>query len=163
MNPLISGGGQERARRGGTENVAAITSLGMVCEFIDQKNAYIEYVKALRDYFEVRVSEEIPDIQFNGKENPRVCNTSSVLVNGVDGETLLMNLDMGGVAISTGAACSSGNPEPSPVLLAMGLSRAEAQCSMRVSLGWGTTKQEIDQFLETLKKVVVRLRSLKEQ
>lgn len=163
LNPLISGGGQERARRGGTENVAAITSLGMVCEFIDQKNAYIEYVKALRDYFEVRVSEEIPDIQFNGKENPRVCNTSSVLVNGVDGETLLMNLDMGGVAISTGAACSSGNPEPSPVLLAMGLSRAEAQCSMRVSLGWGTTKQEIDQFLETLKKVVVRLRSLKEQ
>jgi cysteine desulfurase len=74
-----------------------------------------------------------------------------------------MNLDMRGFAVSTGAACSSGSPEPSPVLLAMGLSRAEAQSSLRVGLGWGTTREEIDRFVDTLKAVVLHLRSFNTQ
>jgi cysteine desulfurase len=79
----------------------------------------------------------------------------------VDGETLLMNLDVRGFAVSTGAACSAGSPEPSPVLLAMGITRAEAQSSLRLSLGWSTTAEDIDAFVETLKAVVERLRGFK--
>lgn len=163
IEPLVVGGGQERARRGGTENIPAIASLGMVCEYNDQKQDYIDYVRSLRDELEKQLEEKITGIKFTGRNNPRVCNTSSVLIDGIDGETLLMNLDMQGVAISTGAACSSGNPEPSPVLLAMGLSRDEAQCSMRVSLGWGTTLEEVNRFIEILVPVVERLRKLKLQ
>jgi cysteine desulfurase len=84
-----------------------------------------------------------------------------MVIEGVDGETLLMNLDVRGFAVSTGAACSSGNPEPSPVLLAMGLSRAEAQSSLRLSLGWGNTAEEVEVFIDELKQVVARLRSFK--
>jgi cysteine desulfurase len=163
LEPLVAGGGQERARRGGTENVPAIASLGIVSRIAEKQKEYIKYVESLRDYLEDELSKNISEISFNGRNNPRVCNTSSVLVNGVDGETLLMNLDMQGIAVSTGAACSSGNPEPSPVLLALGLSRDEAQCSMRVSLGWGSTKEEVDHFIEKLVPIIDRLRKLKSE
>jgi cysteine desulfurase len=93
----------------------------------------------------------------------RLPNTSSFVIDDVDGESLLINLDMAGVSVSTGAACSSGSPEPSPVLLAMGLKRFEAQSSLRISLGWDTTQAEVDQFLEILKNVVKRLRTLREE
>lgn len=161
LEPLVAGGGQERARRGGTENVPAIASLGVVARLAERQADYIQYVESLRNYLEEELAKNISDISFNGRSNPRVCNTSSVLVSGVDGETLLMNLDMQGIAVSTGAACSSGNPEPSPVLLALGLSREEAQCSMRISLGWGSTKKEVDVFIEKLVPIVDRLRKLK--
>jgi cysteine desulfurase len=87
-------------------------------------------------------------------------NTSSLVIDNVDGETLLMSMDIKGYAVSTGAACSSGNPEPSPVLLAMGLSSEEAQSSLRVSLGWENTLAEVDQFVDALKLVVERLRAI---
>ncbi|HPI40043.1 MAG TPA: aminotransferase class V-fold PLP-dependent enzyme, partial [Pseudobdellovibrionaceae bacterium] len=90
----------------------------------------------------------------------RLPNTSALVLDGVDGESLLMNLDIHGIAVSTGAACSSGNPEPSPVLLAMGLSRKEAQSSLRVSFGWGTTCEDVDHFIDVLVPIVERLRSL---
>ena len=93
-------------------------------------------------------------------ETPRLPNTSSLILEGVDGEILLMNLDLKGFAVSTGAACSSGNPEPSPVLLAIGLTRVEAQSSLRVSLGWETSLDDVEAFVEALKQVVFRLRSL---
>lgn len=95
-----------------------------------------------------------------GGESKRLPNTLSLVIPGVDGETLLMNLDMQGYSVSTGAACSSGNPEPSPVLLAMGLSREEAQSSLRLSLGWSTTQEELARFVTTLAQVVAKLRSL---
>ena len=104
--------------------------------------------------------EEIKGAHLTGAESPRLPTTSSLVIDGVDGETLLINLDMKGFSVSTGAACSSGSPEPSPVLLAMGLSRAEAQSSLRVGLGWGTTLEEVDAFVETLKTVVAHVRSL---
>ena len=161
IEPLVSGGGQERARRGGTENLFAIASLGIVCDFYDQRLAYIERVRGLRDLLEEKLLASVAGVEILGRRVPRVCNTSSLLIEGIDGETLMMNLDMAGVAVSTGAACSSGNPEPSPVLLAMGLSREQAQSSLRVSLGWGSKEEEVLRFVELLVAAVERLRALR--
>jgi cysteine desulfurase len=163
FSSLIHGGGQERHRRGGTENVFGIACLGLVAPLLSEVSRKATDVEILRNHFESRVLEEIPQVQVTGAAAPRICNTSSLTLSGVDGETLLMSLDLKGFAVSTGAACSSGNPEPSPVLLAMGLSRDEAQTSLRVSLGWENTLQEIDLFVDVLKNVVHRLRSLRSQ
>lgn len=159
LESLIHGGGQERHRRGGTENALAIASLGAMCELKDEVAARAECVAGLRDHLEARVLAEIADVTVTATENARLPNTSSFVIRGADGETMLMNLDMLGYAVSTGAACSSGSPEPSPVLLAMGLSRSEAQNSLRVGLGWENTRDEIDSFVTDLRVVVARLRS----
>jgi cysteine desulfurase len=117
-------------------------------------------IQELRDYFEQQVLLQIPGVSITAKESLRLPNTSSLVIHQVDGEVLLLSLDLRGFAVSTGAACSSGNPEPSPVLLHMGLTREEAQNSLRVSLGWETTKQQVDLFLQVLKSSVERLRAL---
>ncbi|MCB0342339.1 MAG: cysteine desulfurase [Pseudobdellovibrionaceae bacterium] len=157
---LIHGGGQERRRRAGTENTVAIASLGYVVEhWGSHVSSQRERLAALRDQMEDSILESISDVTVAGREGKRMGNTSSLMIAGVDGESLLMNLDILGFSVSTGAACSSGNPEPSPVLLAMGLSRDEAQSSLRLSLGWGTTEGEIKRFVEALVSVVERLRS----
>ncbi|MCE3009962.1 MAG: cysteine desulfurase [Proteobacteria bacterium] len=162
MEIFILGGAQERARRGGTENVLGIHALGIQANQLKNVGVYFGQMEKLRNRFEERLLESIPGVKINQAQVPRLPNTSSVLIEGVDGETLLMSLDIKGFAVSTGAACSSGNPEPSPVLLAMGLTAAEAQNSLRVSLGWSTTEEQMDHFLETLKSVVQRLRRLAE-
>lgn len=158
---LIHGGGQERHRRGGTENTLGIAALGFLVRvrgpFVAQK---AESIARLRDHFEARVLSEIPRVSLTAAESPRLPNTSSLVLDGVDGETLLMSLDLKGFAVSTGAACSSGSPEPSPVLLGVGLSRQEAQNSLRVSFGWDNRQQDIDEFVDVLKATVSRLRSL---
>lgn len=160
LSSLIHGGGQERHRRGGTENTLAIGCLGVAAKrssLVAEKGASIA---RLRDHMEQRILSEISEVTVTAAETLRLPNTSSLILKGVDGETMLMSLDIKGYAVSTGAACSSGNPEPSPVLLAMGLTRDEAQNSLRVSLGWGTTLEEVNGFVDTLKTVVIRLRSL---
>ncbi|MFN7262753.1 MAG: cysteine desulfurase family protein [Pseudobdellovibrionaceae bacterium] len=157
---FIHGGAQERSRRGGTENVLGIHALGVQAQQLKNVGIYFEQMEKLRNRFEQKLIQEIPGVRINQSQVPRLPNTSSVLIDGVDGETLLMSLDIKGFAVSTGAACSSGNPEPSPVLLAMGLTAGEAQNSLRVSLGWSTTAEQMDQFLEALKQVVGRLRNL---
>ncbi len=159
VNPLIHGGAQERGRRAGTENMLAIASLGLMCGKKSEVAAQAQRIRELRDHMEKRILGEIENAVVTGPEGPRLPGTSSLVLDGVDGETLLMNLDVRGFGVSTGAACSSGNPEPSPVLLAMGLSREEAQSSLRLSLGWGNTLAEIDAFVDELKLVVARLRS----
>lgn len=161
LEPLIYGGGQERHRRGGTENVLAIASLGYMAMKADEIAARSLEMERLRDRFETEVLAKLSDVSINGRGEPRLPSTSSLLIPGTDGETMLMALDMEGFAVSTGAACSSGSPELSPVLLAMGLTRAEAQCSLRVGVGWGTTDSDIDRFVDALKKTVDRLRGLK--
>lgn len=161
LNSLISGGGQERGRRAGTENLLAIASLGHMCGRADEILPQALRLRALRDHMEERILKEITGVRINGQSGARLPNTSSMLIDGVDGETLLMNLDVRGYAVSTGAACSSGSTEPSPVLLAMGLTRAEAQSSLRVGLGWGNTSEEVDSFVDELKAVVARLRGFK--
>lgn len=163
VSSLIHGGGQERHRRGGTENVLGIGCLGVVAQrlpLVAEKN---QKLKILRDRMEEKILSQIPEVTITAGESPRLPNTSSLVIAGADGETMLMSLDIKGYAVSTGAACSSGNPEPSPVLLAMGLSRAEAQNSLRISLGWDSSEEEVDGLIEALKTVVARLRSLQDE
>lgn len=161
VNSLILGGAQERSRRAGTENLLSIAAFGHVAErvkdFVSLNNIQ---TRRLRDELEQQIRQRISGVQWTGAGVERLPNTSSLLIDGIDGESLLMSLDLEGVAVSTGAACSSGNPEPSPVLLAMGLSRAEAQRSLRLSLGVDTQPEHIDKFLDILERVVLRLRSL---
>ncbi len=160
FSSLIHGGGQERHRRGGTENTLGIGCLGVAARRTNLVPIKIAEMAALRDHLERRILAEIPNVTVTAGETARLPNTSSLVLRGVDGETMLMSLDIKGYAVSTGAACSAGNPEPSPVLLAMGLTRDEAQNSLRVSLGWENTLQEVDSFVDTLKSVVERLRSI---
>jgi cysteine desulfurase len=160
LESLIHGGGQERHRRGGTENTLAIAALGMMCQYRGEVAERARQVRELRDHLETRILSEISNVTVTGGESERLPNTSSLVIKGVDGEILLMNLDMRGFSVSTGAACSSGSPEPSPVLLAMGLSRGEAQSSLRVGLGWDTSPEEVDDFVSVLVEVVKHIRSL---
>jgi len=163
FNSQITGGGQERHRRGGTENILAIRSVLETVPYFKQVGEMYPQILELRQYFESQVRQEIEGIMVTAEASPRLPNTSSLVIEGVDGETLLMRLDLAGFAVSTGAACSSGSSEPSPVLLAMGLSRAEAQSSLRVTLGWENTKEEINAFIKALKEVVTHLRELKKK
>ncbi|MBC7754459.1 MAG: cysteine desulfurase [Moraxellaceae bacterium] len=158
---LIHGGGQERGRRGGTENILSVWSFQQMLPLLKWLEAKNHEVRKLRDHFEMNIQNKITGVTITAHEGLRLANTSSLVIQDVDGETLLMSLDLKGFAISTGAACSSGNPEPSPVLLSMGLSRDEAQSSLRVSLGWHTKPQEMDSFILALVEVVERIRKIK--
>jgi len=160
FEPQITGGGQERGRRAGTENLLSIHAFGVQLNSLCETNINIDKIAMLRDHMESKLSKSIEGITFMAQDRERLSNTSMMLIDGVHGETLLMNLDLLGFEVSTGAACSSGNPEPSPVLIAMGLKASEASQSLRVSLGWGTTQEEIDSFIENLIKVVHKIRSL---
>lgn len=160
---LIRGGGQERHRRGGTENTLGIAAFGEAIRLLSGLSMEASRLRELRDYFEARVLEEIPESSVTAFETERLPGTSSLILAGVDGETMLMSLDLKGFAVSTGAACSSGNPEPSPVLLAIGLSRGEAQNSLRVSFGRENTREQVDAFVEALKSVVIRLRQISKE
>lgn len=154
---LVSGGGQERGRRAGTENTLAIAALGHMISKTNLIQAQNDRIRKLRDEMESRILESISGVSIIQNPN-RVANTSSLFIEGVDGETLLMNLDMHGICVSTGAACSSGSQEPSAVLRAMGFTRKEAQSSLRLSLGWQNNAEQIEYFLEVLKEVVARIR-----
>jgi cysteine desulfurase len=160
IKPLIYGGGQERSRRGGTENVIGIWAMGFMTSQFSNLSERADRVRALRDQMESEILKTIPQTRVTHADRERLPNTSNLILEGVDGETLLMSLDVKGFAVSTGAACSSGNPEPSPILLAMGLTRPEAQSSLRVSIGWTTTEEEINSFISTLQQVATRLRNL---
>ena len=160
---LIHGGGQERSRRGGTENILGIASIGIALDEYHFAAEKIKEMARLRDLMEAQINREITNVKVTASETERLSNTSNLIISGVDGETLLMSLDLKGFAVSTGAACSSGNPEPSPVLLAMGLTREEAQNSLRVSLGWSTTEQQIQSFISVLKIVVKKLRDINKE
>lgn len=158
---LIDGGAQERSRRGGTENTLGIASLGYMLKVISSNQVRIKEIEKLRNQFEAVILNRIDGVKITGIENPRLVNTSHMTIEGIDGETLLMNLDLEGFHVSTGAACSSGNPEPSPVLLNMGFTRDQAQSSLRVSLGWGSSNEEIERFSLALEKIISRLREIK--
>ena len=103
---------------------------------------------------------KVPGVEFVAREAKRLPNTSNVFISGVAAQTVLMNLDMQGVCVSTGSACSAGSTEPSPVLLAMGMSEEKAKQCLRVSLGWSTTPQELSEFVNKLSAVVERLRNI---
>ena len=159
---LVHGGGQERSRRGGTENILGIATLGVMVDELSSVSSKEIEIRTLRNYFETEIKSQLTGVTVTCEKSTRLANTSSLVISGVDGETLLVSLDLKGFAVSTGAACSSGNPEPSPVLLAVGLTRQEAQNSLRVSLGWTTTQEQIDLFIHQLVEVVEHLRAINE-
>jgi len=149
FEPLIVGGGQEFGLRSGTENVAAIYGCSLAVEkIISEMEDSCVRMGELRDYLEERLFAQ-GNILING-EGPRVCNTSNLAFNGIDGETLLIQLDRKGIAASRGSACSSGAMEPSKILLAMGYSRKRAQSSLRFSLSKWTTREEIERAVEAI-------------
>ena len=161
MTPLIHGGHQERNRRAGTHNVAGIVGLGLACELAGRElTEKMDRVKALRDRLEKGIAERIPDIKLNGHPEKRLPNTLNVSFAYIEGESLLLNLDMKGIAASSGSACTSGSLEPSHVMGAMCVEVTLAHSSTRFSLGAETTQEEIDYVLEVLPPIVQRLREM---
>ena len=161
IEPMLYGGSHERSRRAGTENVPGIVGLAKAAELAsagfergdDQKMA------AARDHLE-RELLNIEASGLNGEGTPRVPNTTNIYFDGIEGEALVIALDLKGLAVSTGAACSSGAIEPSHVLTAMGLSRDRAKCSIRFSLGKQNTAEDVDFALSLIPETVARLREL---
>ena len=161
LKPMMYGGRHERERRGGTENVAGAVALGRAAEWISQHGgAETRRQAGLRDRLEQSILDRIPRTSVNGAGAPRVANTTNVRFDGIDSDALLIALDLKGFAVSSGAACSSGAPEPSHVLLAMGLSRLEARSSIRFSLGRSNTIEQVDALVEALVDSVTHLRKL---
>ncbi len=161
MVPILTGGKHERARRAGTENVPAIAGLGAAAQLArTEAPAKAAHVAALRDRLESEILARVPGTMVNGDRDPRVYNTTNISFERVEAESLLIALDLEGIAVSTGAACSSGTLEPSHVLRAMGLPTHRAQNSIRFSLGGENTDAEVDYLLEKLPASVQKLRNL---
>ncbi|MDF2439417.1 MAG: cysteine desulfurase [Abditibacteriota bacterium] len=154
MRALLRGGGQERGRRAGTENVPGIVGFGAACELAElEMEANREQMCTLRERLEQGV-REIEGARLNGESAPRAPHITNFSLPGNRGESMALNFDMRGFAIGTGSACASGALEPSHVLAAMGLSRAEARSSLRVSLSAQNTGAEVDEFLDVLRELV---------
>ena len=147
--PLIHGGGQERGLRGGTENAAGIVGFGTAAQLAQGDLARAGEIAALRDRLEARLRETEPDVVIFSEGASRLPNTSCLTMPGVQSETQVMGLDLAGVAVSAGSACSSGKVEPSHVLRALGAADAVGGCAIRVSMGWATTEEETERFLGT--------------
>jgi|SRR5688572_8231157 len=157
----ITGGKQERSRRAGTENVPALVGLGVAAELAQQKMAAeAPRLSALRDRLEAGVLSKVSNTERNGAAAPRVPNTTNISIDRVEAESLLIGLDLAGIAVSSGSACSSGSLEPSHVLKAMGLPHPRTLGSIRFSLGTANTQADVDRVIEALPPLVEKLRSL---
>ncbi len=161
LNPLIHGGHQENNRRAGTENVAGIVGAGKAFELAAQDmEARNGYVSGLRDKLEAAIVDTIPEVQVNGHPEKRLPNTTNISFKFVEGESLLINLDLKGVAISTGSACTSGSLEPSHVLQAMGIPHEIIHGSLRFSLSSMNTQEDIEYTMEVLPGIVEKVRAM---
>ena len=159
--PVITGGRQERNRRAGTENVPALVGFGVAAELARRKlDTEAPRLGGLRDRLEAGILSAIPGTERNGAASPRVPNTTNISVERVEAESLLIGLDLAGIAVSSGSACSSGTLEPSHVLKAMGYPHARTLGSIRFSLGAANTDADVDRVLEALPPIVEKLRSL---
>jgi cysteine desulfurase len=157
----ITGGRQERSRRAGTENVPALVGFGVAAELAGGKVATESpRLAVLRDRLEAGIIASISGTERNGTAAPRVANTTNISIDRVEAESLLIGLDLAGIAVSSGSACSSGTLEPSHVLKAMGLPHARTLGSIRFSLGASNTDADVDRVLEVLPPLVEKLRSL---
>jgi cysteine desulfurase len=157
---MQTGGGQERDRRAGTENVPGVVGMGLALEIATRDRATESpRLSRLRERLLGGLRERIDDIVLNGHPTERLPNNASLCVRGVQGESLVVALDLTGIAVSSGAACTTGSLEPSHVLLAIGLPREVAQGSLRITLGRATTADDVDLVLEELPKIVSRLRA----
>jgi cysteine desulfurase len=159
LRPLQQGGGQERGRRAGTENVAAIVGMARALELaLVDREAEAARQSALRDRLIERIHEILPDVILNGHPTRRLPNNVNVAFPGIEAETLLLNLDLEGICASAGSACTAGSLEPSHVIRALGRPPSLVSGSIRFSLGRGTTEAEIDTVIDRLGEIVTRLR-----
>jgi cysteine desulfurase len=159
--PFMHGGAQEQGRRSSTYNVPGIVGLGKASAIaIEEMKREHEQIKSLRDELLENIMNRIEKIHLNGHREMRLPNNINLSFEGVEGESLLMNLDLEGIAASSGSACSSGSSDPSHVLLALGLSKEHARGSLRLTLGRFTSRKDTDQVLNVLIKVLKHLRSL---
>ena len=156
---LLHGGGQEKSARAGTENVAAIAGFGTAASLaINALEENQTHLSALQTHLENQLSKST-HVKIYGQNQNRAANTTLISIPGLSSETLLMNFDLEGIAISNGSACSSGKVEPSHVLKAMGENNKAASGALRISTGWNTTQTDIDIFLTTWKKIYTRMES----
>lgn len=154
---LLVGGGQERAARAGTENVPGIAGFGLACEIAQKNLDGYQKLEALRDDLEKRLKDISPNIKIYGEDAPRAVNTSMFSLPGITSERLLIALDLKGIAVSNGSACSSGTVHPSHVLKAMGADDTEAASAIRVSMGWDTTQDDVEIFLTSWDRITKNL------
>jgi cysteine desulfurase len=161
MVPFLRGGEQENNRRASTENVPGIVGLGKACELAKKELASrIRHLTPLRDKLIMGIMNKIPDVVLNGHPDQRLPKNVDISVKGIEGESMLLNLEMEGVAVSTGSACSSGTTEPSHVLMAIGLSHELAHGSLRFTLGRLTTESDIIYVLDVFPGIVEKLRKM---
>ena len=156
---FIKGGPQERNRRAGTENVLGMSCFGAVAQKGEEILCEFQELKALRDNMEKNILSSLPGAKVLGAGGKRLNNTSCIYIPDIQGETLLMNMDLKGYSFSLGSACHSGSLNPSRVLMAMGLDEKSARSAIRVSLGLGLQKQDLDRFVSDLSDSVQRIRS----
>ena len=161
IQSFIHGGAQERKRRAGTENVPGIVGLSKAVSIaMKTMNDRIEKETKLRDYLIDRITKEIPYVRLNGDKEKRLPNNVNISFRFIEGESLLIMLDMKGICASSGSACTSGSLDPSHVLLAIGLPHEIAHGSLRMTLGDENTKEEMDYVVDNLKEIVTRLRNM---
>ena len=155
FDSIINGGGQEKGKRSGTENVAGIVGLGKACEIAKkQMNNHMAKLKELKNYFIKQVEKDIPNAKLNGSRENRLPGNANFSFKNADSQELLFKLDSKGICVSSGSACSSGNSNPSHVLIAIGLPQELAQGTIRFTFGEDNTKEDIDYLLENLKEFV---------
>ncbi len=163
-NKLQDGGHQERDRRAGTENVPGIVGLGIAIEIANKNlETYNNKLRALRDYYESQVEKNIPYIKINGNRAKRLPGNSNISFKFIEGEDLLLNLDMNNICASTGSACSSGSSNPSHVLLAIGLQDSLARGTLRITFGKENTIDDVDYLVNNLIKSVQKLRNMSQE
>ena len=161
LGAMLFGGRHEAGRRAGTENTPGIVAMGAAAEIAGRKmSAEMKRIAALRNRLEQEILDRVPDVTVNGKGALRVPNTTNLCFEGIEGESLVIALDLKGFCVSSGSACSSGAVEPSHVLLALGLSKQRAKSSVRFSLGAGNTTEQVDELVKAVADAASHLRRL---
>lgn len=159
--PIMYGGGQERRRRPGTENAPGIIGFGKAIELaMERQKEYVERLTRLRDKLVKMVFDRIPDVILNGHPTNRLPGHVSLCIKHIESEALMLYLNMQGIAVSSGSACTSVSPEPSHVLAAIGVSREDANSAIRITLGKDNTDEEVERFVEALADIVSKLRAM---
>ena len=159
--PIMYGGGQERRRRPGTENAPGIIGFGKAIELaMERQKEYVERLTKLRDKLVKMVFDRIPDVILNGHPTNRLPGHVSLCIKYIESEALMLYLNMQGIAVSSGSACTSVSPEPSHVLAAIGVSREDANSAIRITLGKDNTDEEVERFVEALADIVSKLRAM---
>jgi cysteine desulfurase len=161
LNPLFHGGSHEKKRRPGTENIAGVVGFAKALEIaLRRRETDYDRMKEQSEYFIEEVMAAIPDVSLNGSREKRLPHTVNLSFKGIEGESILLSLDLKGIAVSSGSACTSGATEPSHVLVAMGIDKVAAQGAIRFSIGRATTNDDLDYVIDTLPEAVNRLREM---